>query len=107
MIRVCDAAVLVHDARFHAAAFDDRKNIQRQPFTGKQSEKARQLRDAGAIVVAFVTMIMIVILRKRRQLWPQIVELRRWPVELKLEAAELNMPRLLRQHNFQKVKIIS
>ena len=51
-------------------------------------------------------MIVLVILRRRSQLWPQIIEPSRWPVELKLKAAELQLPRLLREHHFHKVEVV-
>jgi len=58
-------------------------------------KKPRQLGYARTLVVTFVTMIVIMIFRRRSQLRPQIDKLRRWSVELKLEAAELQMSGLL------------
>src|SRR6266404_8487845 len=101
-----DATVLVQNTLFHTAAFDDGKNIQCQAFVGEQIKKPRQLGYARTLVVTFVTMIVIMIFRRRSQLRPQIDKLRRWPVELKLEAAELQMSGLLCKHYFEKSEVL-
>ena len=49
-------------------AFENRKNIQCQTLIRKQLKKPRQLGHARMLMMPFVTMIVIVILRRRRQL---------------------------------------
>ncbi len=51
-------------------------------------------------------MVVIVIVRRLRQASPKVVELCRRPVEFERETAELKMPRLLGQHDFQKVEVV-
>ncbi len=54
----------------------------------------------------FMAMIVVVIFRRRFKLRPQIGELRRRPLELELEAAELEMAGLLGEHDFEIIIIV-
>ena len=53
-----------------------------------------------------VAMVVIVIIRRLCQSSPKVLELCRRSIEFKRKATELDMPRLLGQHDFQKVEIV-
>src|SRR5581483_4313251 len=90
-----DAAVLAHHPRFDARALGERKNVEGEPFARKQPEKPGQLGEARLLVVPFVAVVVVVILRRRAEPGPEIVEARRGAREFELEAAELDVAGLL------------
>ncbi len=58
------------------------------------------------LVMPLVTMIVIVVTRRPRNLRAQVVELCRRAIESEVEAAELDVPGLLGEHDFEKIEVI-
>src|SRR5581483_3906997 len=84
----------------------ERKNVEGEPFARKQPEKPGQLGEARLLVVPFVAVVVVVILRRRAEPGPEIVEARRGAREFELEAAELDVAGLLGERDFEKIEIV-